>query len=330
MIDPETRARLRDIKGITTAGEGEKWIADTNTKRSSIVVGVEYKKPKYELKKRDVVPVEIKGVETDVIETHKIWALGVMPLKALAFDQRMRPFPAGISGGHPKITAGTIGCFCKKGSLTCILTNNHVAANCNDANIEDGFYQPAVYDTGSLADDVGGLLDFEILKFIGEENSNCVISKVLKSSLNFLYGLLGRKTRFKTYSTNMPINYMDAAIVRIDNLSLIKDEILKIGKIVGVSVADIGMEDQKTGRTTEYTKDKVIQKNVSTIVEYGAGRQCYFEGQFMSGPMCQAGDSGSAILDMNKNIIGLLFAGSDLVTIFSPIQKVIDRFGLEF
>ena len=39
--------------------------------------------------------------------------------------------------------------------------------------------------------------------------------------------------------------------------------------------------------------------------------------------MSQGGDSGSAILDMDRRVVGLLFAGSSAVTILNPIDEVL-------
>jgi hypothetical protein len=42
----------------------------------------------------------------------------------------------------------------------------------------------------------------------------------------------------------------------------------------------------------------------------------------MAGAMSQGGDSGSAVLDEENNLVGLLFAGSDTTTIINRIQNV--------
>lgn len=44
----------------------------------------------------------------------------------------------------------------------------------------------------------------------------------------------------------------------------------------------------------------------------------------MAGAMSQGGDSGSAVLNMDKQVVGLLFAGSDTTTIMNPIQLVLE------
>lgn len=48
-----------------------------------------------------------------------------------------RPVPIGVSTGHPNVTAGTIGCRVTDGSNVYALSNNHVYADENDADIGD-------------------------------------------------------------------------------------------------------------------------------------------------------------------------------------------------
>ena len=44
--------------------------------------------------------------------------------------------------------------------------------------------------------------------------------------------------------------------------------------------------------------------------------------------MSPGGDSGSLVLNDQKQAVGLLFAGSDAVTILNPIEKVCDALGV--
>jgi V8-like Glu-specific endopeptidase len=44
--------------------------------------------------------------------------------------------------------------------------------------------------------------------------------------------------------------------------------------------------------------------------------------------MSQGGDSGSAVLDNNNRLIGLLFAGSESSTIINRIEHVFSELGL--
>lgn len=67
---------------------------------------------------------------------------------------RMRPAPGGISVGHYRITAGTLGCLATglsapRNSRLMILSNNHVLANSNNAAYGDCICQPGPYDGGA-------------------------------------------------------------------------------------------------------------------------------------------------------------------------------------
>ena len=81
------------------------------------------------------------------------------------------------------------------------------------------------------------------------------------------------------------------------------------------------------GRTTGLTQGYVTQVNVTVNVNYN-GRTARFADQMIAGGMSSPGDSGSTILDMDRKAVGLLFAGSSSTTIFTPMQRVLDRFGV--
>jgi hypothetical protein len=44
--------------------------------------------------------------------------------------------------------------------------------------------------------------------------------------------------------------------------------------------------------------------------------------------MAAGGDSGSLLVDLYNRPVGLLFAGSASATIYNPIGKVLDAFGV--
>ena len=100
----------------------------------------------------------------------------------------MRPVPGGISIGHTEITAGTFGCLVKRGSDTYILSNNHVIANSNDAQVGDVIIQPGPVDGGtSPADDIARLAEFIPMSYQGDERdggSTCPIATGFASGLN--------------------------------------------------------------------------------------------------------------------------------------------------
>jgi hypothetical protein len=118
------------------------------------------------------------------------------------------------------------------------------------------------------------------------------------------------------------VNYVDAAIAAPLSPQIVRSEILFIGAPVGAGNASLGLPVQKTGRTTGYTQGTVSQIDATVRIDYGA-TQAIFAGQFLAGPMSQPGDSGSAVLDMDRRVVGLLFAGSNLTTVCNPIGRVL-------
>lgn len=75
-------------------------------------------------------------------------------------QKRRRPLVIGCSIGHFKITAGTLGCFVKDRATgeILILSNNHVLANENNAEVGDAILQPGKFDGGKVSIDTIGQL----------------------------------------------------------------------------------------------------------------------------------------------------------------------------
>jgi len=66
-------------------------------------------------------------------------------------------------------------------------------------------------------------------------------------------------------------------------------------------------------------------------VGYGGGRTALFTNQILTTNMSKGGDSGSLLVDGEGNkAVGLLFAGSDEVTIHNPIGFVKDALRFRF
>ena len=273
-----------------------------------LVVGVDHKVPKDALDHAELVPPVMDGVRTDVIEMPPFRALGTQV-------QRLRPAQPGLSIGHITVTAGTFGCVVKRNDVNLILSNNHVLANSNRATLGSAIVQPGIADGGNVANDrIAELVEFVPLAFDDEpaptQPTGC------SSSL--------RPSTGRIYAFNQPgANRVDCALARPDGDYLISNDILGIGIPKGIGVGVLGMAIQKSGRTTGYTKNEIEQIDVTTKVEYD-GKVATFTGQLMAGAMSAGGDSGSVVLDMSGNLVGLLFAGSDTQTLFNPIQAVIE------
>ncbi|UCE38831.1 MAG: hypothetical protein JSW00_06295, partial [Thermoplasmata archaeon] len=148
------------------------------------------------------------------------------------------------------------------------------------------------------------------------------------SLLNGIARILGRKSRLRAVSIRAAENLVDAAIARPLNEQDVSAEILEIGEINDLIQGELGMAIKKSGRTTGLTTGEIQQVDVTVNVQYGSGRIAQFNDQLMAGAMSQGGDSGSAVLDNNNNLLGLLFAGSETSTIINRIENVFSALGL--
>jgi hypothetical protein len=299
--------RLLSMSNVVAVGVGFKKAGDVQTNEPCVVVSVVKKLPVIQLSESSLVPKTLGGVKTDVIETGKIFALQDP-------TQKMRPARPGISIGHYQITAGTLGCLVQRNGQVYILSNNHVLANSNAGQLGDAILQPGPHDGGTSADQIGTLEQFIPVGFEESSSPGC-------SPLSFLMRLFGRSARAMVNEPGN--NTVDCAIAKPLSADLVNPDILNIGIPTGVGTATLGTPVQKSGRTTGYTTDQITQIDVTTSVDYG-GKIATFQNQLMAGAMSQGGDSGSAVLDMNKQVVGLLFAGSNNTTIMNPIQFVLD------
>jgi len=311
-------------QNVVATGIGYKISAGEKSPNLSIICSVEKKCPKAQLGHKDFIPQQVDGITTDVVETGRIRALS-------AHRQRHRPAPGGVSIGHRDITAGTFGCMVKKNGQRVILSNNHVLANSNTARIGDAILQPGQHDGGKFPDDhIADLLEFIPISLSGGIGlpSDCPIGNRFALVLNRFAAIAGSRTRLQAIRVQAEDNLVDAAIAKPLDDSDISADILDIGAIAGMTQGLLGMAIQKSGRTTEYTTGTIDQVDVTVNVQYGGGQVGRFTDQILAGPMSQGGDSGSAVLDNDNNLVGLLFAGSDTTTIINRMDNVFSALGL--
>lgn len=315
------RIQLLDRTNVVAAGVGYKITGGQKTTTLSIVCSVSKKVAASQLSSTDLVPATLDGMPTDVIETGVIRALQ-------SPTEKYRPAPGGVSIGHRDITAGTLGCLVKKDGRSVILSNNHVLANSNAAEIGDPILQPGPYDGGRYPEDhIADLEQFVPINIIGLP-SDCPTATGIASFLNRIARLFGSSVQLQAIDQQAIENLVDAAIARPLNPENVKDEILQIGTIQGAAEGELGMAIKKSGRTTSLTTGEIQQVDVTVNVQYGEGKIAQFTDQLMSGAMSQGGDSGSAVLDESNHLVGLLFAGSDTTTIMNRIQNVFSALGV--
>lgn len=299
---------LINRRNVVGVGIGNKTKDGRDTGDPSLVVFVEQKLDADMLTKDDLIPKEVGKFKTDVVETGVILAGGQMGMQyapavgdvdVQTLRNRVRPIEGGYSVGHHKITAGTMATAVVDATpypgipaRYYMLSNNHVLANSNDARVGDPILQPGPYDGGTVPADV-----------------------------------VARLSRFVPIHFDGRCNYVDAAIAEGEFHTLDR-EIYWIGYTKGVAVPQLNSIVQKTGRTTNYTTGRITGLNATVNVNYGGGKVAKMCGQIITTNMSAGGDSGSLLLDMNDNAVGLLFAGSASVTIHNDIRHVLRLLGI--
>lgn len=344
---------LANVVGVAIGYKNAQPGAATPTNELAIITLVEVKKPLAALSASQVVPRELDGIPTDVYEVGQLRALQTP-------RDRFRPvIPSGVSIGHYKVTAGTLGTIVTDRTTgeRLILSNNHVLANSNDALIGDSILQPGTVDGGQNPGDVvARLLRFVSLTYIGDppppttpppptepptqpptQPSGCDVVDVVVKIANTLAKLSGSNKQVvatpssasaSTTDTQVTDNLVDCAVAKPIDPSMFTGEIRGIGMVSGTKPAALGMRVRKSGRTTDYTEGTITLLNATVNVAYNTNqgqRTARFTGQIITEAMSQGGDSGSLIVDQAENkAVGLLFAGSSAATIFNPIDRVLD------
>jgi len=312
---------------VVGVGVGFKETRGEKTDEICVKVLVEKKLSVDALDKDALIPKVMDDIQTDVIQVGELRALQLP-------TDRWRPAPGGVSIGHYRITAGTLGCVVRDRDTgeRLILSNNHVLANSNDASIGDAILQPGPADGGKVSTDtIATLLRFVPIEYTTSPGT-CGIANFYVMLGNMLAIALGSSHRLDVSSIRkQAVNKIDAALARPINDNDVLDEIRNIGTINGVAEAELGMPLRKSGRTTDFTTDEVRVLDATVNVSYGTGRTASFEEQIVAGAMSQGGDSGSLVVhEDSRDAVGLLFAGSDQSTILSPIQTVLDLLNVTF
>lgn len=314
---------LHGCANVVATGVGYKVVNGERGTELGIVCSVTEKRAAAELSAKDLIPDRVEDVTTDVVQTGRIRALQ-------ARTDRHRPAPGGISIGHRDVTAGTLGCLVSREGELVILSNNHVLANSNEARTGDPILQPSSIDGGTFPPDhIADLAQFVPIRFLEPAPpSESPTARAVIAFLNAICRGIGSRTRYRIVAEQAEENLVDAAIARPLEPADVSDEILEIGAIEDVARAELGTQLKKSGRTTGLTAGEVVQTDVTVDVDYGGGRTARFVDQFMAGAMSQGGDSGSAVLDHENRLTGLLFAGSDNSTIINRISHVFSALGV--
>lgn len=225
------------------------------------------------------VPANLGGFATDVVQVGYI--------KALSNRDVFRPIVGGVSISNPISQAtGTLSGIFKDRTdgKPVMVSNNHVMARGNQANLGETINQPSPFEGIPGSAGVGTLKRF---------------TRILQEpSINQVDGAVA------DLSASLRSNY-EIGITHIGPIRSVVDDV-PINKIV-----------QKSGRSSEVSLGAVLSKHVIVGVDYGDFGAVFTE-QILTTNMLIPGDSGSLLMSLTGELIGLGFAGSDDSSVFIP------------
>lgn len=225
--------------------------------------------------------------------------------------RRMRPAPSGFSVGNVAVTAGTLGSVVYDflpgatvdppgaglgtPSKFYILSNNHVLADSNRAQLGSAIVQPGTFDGGTNpADRIATLSRFITIQFAPQTP--------LDQQNNVVDCALG-EVQFQDATREQYFSGAPRAWRRKANVA--------VGDLV-----------KKSGRTTNISFGRIIATDATVDVNYGTAGTARFKDQIMTTNMSAGGDSGSLVTSHDNVAVGLLYAGSSQVTILNHIETV--------
>ncbi len=295
--------RKRNVVGVAV---GKKVVGGEETDELCLVVLVRKKLPEAELGSRERIPKRINSVTTDVVETGELEALGQRVRMVRRPVDRWRPAPGGVSLAHADVSAGTLGCVVRRDSEPFILSNSHILAESGRATTGDPILQPAPEGGGREPRDViAQLSDFVPLRW------------QLQGLGRLLRPLFPRR------------NLVDCALARPVGDHELRGDLLRIGPVEGVMAASIGLGVRKSGRTTGMTRGRVTHLDATVMIRYGDRREALFTDQILTTGMSKGGDSGALVVDRTRMAVGLLFAGSEHVSVLNRMSHVLSELQAE-
>ena len=306
-LSEDTSKIVRSQRGWTSGsrvvgfGIAEKVTAAAKVSTVALKVYVTEKLPSSRVEASERIPPEVSI--PDVVERLPIDVEAIGVLKPELLTLKERPLIPGYSVGNVRENTGTLGCIVtsRNGGGDLVLSNSHILARYGLAPLGDPIIQPGIDDNGSAGDTIGTLEKFVEFDFGPGYPNTC-----------------------------------DAAVAKIQEGIAISPVIPQIGMVTDVNTSlQRGMQVQKTGRTTDHTIGTILDMNFRFRLSYPSGAAggervpLGFRDQVRCSRYTGGGDSGSLVCDMNGRAVGLHFVGSETVSVFSPIQFVLDALAVD-
>jgi hypothetical protein len=310
--------KLLKFQGVTGVDIGYKIADGKKTDDVAIRVYVEKKKDIKDIPKNQLIPKKIKGIKTDVIERKFVLhprLFRVADLELKADTGTYDPLKGGISIGPCRSVylnaadaachgasgagwytfVGTLGAIVKDNTTgnEMLLSNFHVMCVDDGWSVGDTMAQPSRVDGGICPADVVGALERASL---GGQVDCAVASHTARG-----------------YECS----------------------IVDIGKVAGTATASVGMAVRKRGRTSGLTYGEVDTVDLTVSVPYCNGigvvtltNQIGIDVDPSKGSTIfgTGGDSGSVVVNDERKVVGLYFAGSGdgKYGVANPISAVLE------
>ena len=244
----------------------------------------------------------IEALQTTTATRTFTTAYGATTYSTYSRTAKQRPVFGGISVGNPYITAGTLGLVTVNNSgIPVVLSNAHVLALDSSANfvaIGTPTWQPGKFDGGTSNDTIGALYKYIPITFNKIRANNYADAAISTLTVNGSQGSILNETNDGFYTINL------------------------------TTEVSIGDKVRKSGRTTGVTTNNVTNTQASVKVYYTSSKWAIFKDQILvRQPFSAGGDSGSAV-DKEGKFVGLLFAGSDTITVVNKAKYIISGLGI--
>jgi hypothetical protein len=290
---------------LTAVGAGRKYVDGKPTDTHAVRFYVERKVRESLIPKEHILPKEIGGVATDVIQMGRFELCAAFPAPVTG---RFRPIQPGCSCSFQApppdqgmLTASTIGAIVQAGGKSFILSNNHALANANALPAGTPIFHPGLLDEPDLTtDQIAVLTSFVPISASADNVVDCAIAELL------------------------------------DGVPFSPEILPDVGKLSSAApiAAAEGMTVVKAGRSTSATVGTVVEINGTVPVLYQNVGIVTFDSQIfvqdVNGPFSAGGDSGALVVDQASRAgTGLLFAKTpDGFTACNPLGAVLTALGV--
>lgn len=191
------------------------------------------------------------------------------------------------------------------------------------------FTQPGPYDGGTIKDQIGVLHRYVPL-MKEEAQSDCPVASAVSRGGTRILKLFKSDYELRFYKHFAAENIVDCALCKLDSPKMAIASVLEVGEVSGVAEAGPGLKVQKSGRTSGLTEGSVKSVGTTLQVEMSKEEKLWFADQVVTDMPSKPGDSGTLILTKDRKAVGLLFAGSEKLTVFNRISNVMERLEIEF